>query len=61
MNHCLIPGSYQMDATATVRTRSQAKRYFSMVRRFGWEACLPSHWRVGASAGGDVVSEEESR
>ena len=51
VNHCLIPGSYQMDAIATVRTRSHAERRFSMFRfkrydeallaeslaRFGWE------------------------
>ena len=51
MNHSLIPGSYQMDAIATVRTRSHAERRFSMFRfkrydeallaeslaRFGWE------------------------
>ena len=51
VNHSLIPGSYQMDAIATVRTRSQADRRFSMFRfkrydeallaeslaRFGWE------------------------
>jgi len=49
VNHCLIPGSYQMDAIATVRTRSHAERRFSMLRfkrydealiaetRFGWE------------------------
>ena len=51
MNHCLIPGSYQMDAIANVRTRSHADRRFSMFRfkrydevllaetlaRFGWE------------------------
>ena len=50
MNHSLIPGSYQMDAIATVRTRSHAERLFSMFRfkrydeallaetlaRFGW-------------------------
>ena len=48
---CLIPGSYALDAVATVRTRSQAERRFSMFRfkrydeallaeslaRFGWE------------------------
>jgi len=51
VNHCLIPGSYQLDAIATVRTRSHAERRFSMFRfkrydeallaetlaRFGWE------------------------
>ncbi len=51
MNHSLIPGSYQMDAMATVRTRSHSERRFSMFRfkrydetllaeslaRFGWE------------------------
>ena len=51
VNHCLIPGSYALDAVATVRTRSQAERRFSMFRfkrydeallaeslaRFGWE------------------------
>ena len=51
VNHCLIPGSYQMDAIATVRTRSHAERRFSMFRfkrydetllaetlaRFGWQ------------------------
>ncbi len=51
VNHSLIPGSYQMDALATVRTRSHAERRFSMFRfkrydeaqlaktlaRFGWE------------------------
>ncbi len=30
VNHCLIPGSYQMDAT--VRTRSHVERRFSMFR-----------------------------
>ena len=48
---CLIPGSYALDAVATVRTRSQVERRFSMFRfkrydeallaetlaRFGWE------------------------
>ncbi len=48
---CLIPGSYALDAVATVKTRSQAERRFSMFRfkrydeallaeslaRFGWE------------------------
>ncbi len=48
---CLIPGSYGLDAVATVRTRSQTERRFSMFRfkrydeallaeslaRFGWE------------------------
>ncbi len=51
VNHSLIPGSYQLDAIATVRTRSHAERRFSMFRfkrydeallaetlaRFGWE------------------------
>ncbi len=51
MNHCRIPGNYQMDAIATVRTRSHAERRFSKFRikrhdeallaeplaRFGWE------------------------
>ncbi len=51
VNHSLIPGSYQMDAIATVRSRSHAERRFSMFRfkrydgallaeslaRFGWE------------------------
>ena len=57
VTHTLIPGSYQLDAVATVRTRSQAERRFSMFRfkrydegllaeslaRFGWEklVCLP--------------------
>ncbi len=57
VNHCLVPGSYALDAVATVRTRSQAERRFSMFRfkrydeallaesltRFGWEklVCLP--------------------
>ena len=51
MTHRLIPGSYQLDAIATVRTRSHAERRFSMFRfkrydeallaeplvRVGWE------------------------
>ena len=57
VSQCLIPGSYALDAVATVRTRSQAERRFSMFRfkrydegllaeslaRFGWEklVCLP--------------------
>ena len=57
MNHSLIPGSYALDAVATVRTRNQSERRFSMFRfkrydegllteslaRFGWEklVCLP--------------------
>ena len=57
VTHTLIPGSYALDAVATVRTRSQAERRFSMFRfkrydeallteslaRFGWEkiVCLP--------------------
>jgi len=32
VNHCLIPGSYQLDAIATVRTRSQTERRFPMFR-----------------------------
>ena len=54
VNHCLIPGSYQMDAIANVRTRSHAERRFSMFRfkrydeallaetlaRFGWEKLM---------------------
>ena len=57
MNHTLIPGSYALDAVATVRTRNQSERRFSMFRFkrydegllaeslacFGWEklVCLP--------------------
>ena len=51
---CPIPGSYALDAIATVRTRSQSERRFSMFRfkrydehqlaeslaRFGWECLL---------------------
>ncbi len=51
VTQCLIPGSYALDAVATVRTRSHAERRFSMFRfkrydeallaeslaRFGWE------------------------
>ncbi len=51
MSHFLIPGSYQMDAIATVRTRSHSERCLSMFRfkrydevllaeslaRFGWD------------------------
>ena len=51
VNQCLMPGSYSLDVVATVRTRSQAERRFSMFRfkrydeallaeslaRFGWE------------------------
>ena len=54
VTHCLIPGSYQMDAIATVRTRSHTERRFSMFRfkrydeallaeslsRFGWEKLI---------------------
>ena len=50
VTQCLIPGSYALDAVATVRTRSHAERRFSMFRfkrydeallaeslaRFGW-------------------------
>ena len=51
VHQCLIPGSYALDAIATVRTKSQTERRFSMFRfkrydeallaeslaRFGWE------------------------
>jgi transcriptional regulator with XRE-family HTH domain len=54
VTHTLIPGSYALDAVATVRTRSQAERRFSMFRfkrydeallaeslaRFGWEKLI---------------------
>mgnify|MGYP002345874833 CR=1 FL=1 len=54
MNHTLIPGSYALDAVATVRTRNQTERRFSMFRfkrydeallaeslaRFGWEKLI---------------------
>ena len=54
MNHCLIPGSYQMDVMATISTRSHSERRFSMLRfkrydetllaetlaRFGWEKLI---------------------
>jgi hypothetical protein len=54
VTQCLIPGSYALDAVATVRTRSQTERRFSMFRfkrydeallteslaRFGWEKLL---------------------
>ena len=32
VNHSLVAGSYQLDAIATVRTRSHAERRFSMFR-----------------------------
>lgn len=52
--HCSIPGSYALDAVATVTTRDKAQRRFSMFRfksyderllcetlaRFGWECLL---------------------
>jgi transcriptional regulator with XRE-family HTH domain len=57
VTHCQMPGSYALDAVATVRTRNQSERRFSMFRfkrydegllteslaRFGWEklVCLP--------------------
>jgi transcriptional regulator with XRE-family HTH domain len=51
VTQCLIPGSYALDAVATVRTKNQTERRFSMFRfkrydeallteslaRFGWE------------------------
>ena len=51
---CPIPGSYALDAVATVKTRDQVERRFSMFRfksydepklvqslaRFGWECLL---------------------
>ena len=54
VTQCLIPGSYALDAVATVHTRSNAERRFSMFRfkrydeallteslaRFGWEKLL---------------------
>ena len=54
VTHCQMPGSYALDAVATVRTRSQAERRFSMFRfkrydeallaeslaRFGWEKLI---------------------
>ena len=53
-SHCPIPGSYALDAVATVKTKDQRVRRFSMARiksydpqllcdmlaRFGWECLL---------------------
>jgi hypothetical protein len=76
VTQCLIPGSYALDAVATVRTRNQTERRFSMFRfkrydeallaeslaRFGWEKLVSSaHRRVGPRAGGDVAGEAVAR
>ena len=53
VNHCLIPGSYQMDAIAAVRTRSHAERRFSTFRlkrydeAFGLTRRKPHPLRLG--------------
>ena len=69
--HCPIPGSYALEAVATIKTKDQRVRRFSMARikshdqqllcetlaRFGWECLQPLPIGPRNTPAGDAADE----